>query len=116
TFAWDSEAPGKAAVHCVIVGFTRDKTVKPRLWDYETPQAEPYEIPVSTGINAYLVDGPNVLVQKRMAVLSDVLPKVTKGSQATDGGNLVVEIDEFAEVDADPIARKYLRPYKGSRE
>jgi len=25
TFAWDSEAPGKAAVHCVIVGFTRQK-------------------------------------------------------------------------------------------
>lgn len=25
TFAWDSEAPGKAAVHCVIVGFTRDR-------------------------------------------------------------------------------------------
>ncbi|WP_336620849.1 DNA methyltransferase [Corynebacterium sp. UMB4614] len=34
TFAWDSEAPGKAAVHCVIVGFTKKRAVKQRLWDY----------------------------------------------------------------------------------
>lgn len=34
TFAWDSEAPGKAAVHCVIVGFTKNRAVKQRLWDY----------------------------------------------------------------------------------
>ncbi len=31
TFAWDSEAPGKAAVHCVIVGFSRDTGVRQRL-------------------------------------------------------------------------------------
>ncbi|WP_311489339.1 DNA methyltransferase, partial [uncultured Corynebacterium sp.] len=34
TFAWDSEAPGKAAVHCVIVGFTKKRAVKQQLWDY----------------------------------------------------------------------------------
>ena len=43
TFAWDSEAPGKAAVHCVIVGFTRDSKVKPRLWDYPDVKGEPVE-------------------------------------------------------------------------
>src|SRR5699024_12268086 len=35
TFQWDSEAPGKAAVHCVIIGFTRDRESRPRLFDYE---------------------------------------------------------------------------------
>ncbi|AEX42903.1 DNA methyltransferase [Corynebacterium diphtheriae] len=34
TFVWGSEAPGKAAVHCVIIGFTRDRGVEQRLWDY----------------------------------------------------------------------------------
>lgn len=28
TFTWDSEDPGKATVHCVIVGFTRDRRAK----------------------------------------------------------------------------------------
>ena len=36
TFRWDSESASKdkAAVHCVIIGFTRDQTVKQRLFDY----------------------------------------------------------------------------------
>ncbi|MFL0448212.1 DNA methyltransferase [Corynebacterium xerosis] len=116
TFAWDSEAPGKAAVHCVIVGFTRDRGVKQRLWDYPQVNGEPVPMPVDQGINAYLVDGPIVLVRKRSQVLSSQLGKVTKGSQPTDGGNLVVEIDEHEEVSADPVAAKYLRPYRGGRE
>ena len=57
TFAWDSEAPGKAAVHCVIVGFTRDRGVKQRLWDYLDVKGEPVEINIDEGINAYLIDG-----------------------------------------------------------
>src|SRR5699024_1796389 len=50
-FAWDSEAPGKAAVHCVIVGFTRARTIKPRLWDYYTVDSTPNEAKVSIGVN-----------------------------------------------------------------
>lgn len=38
------------------------------------------------------------------------------GSMANDGGNLIVETSEFDEVADDPIAAKYLRPLKGSRE
>ena len=35
---------------------------------------------------------------------------------ANDGGNLIVEVDEYDTVAADPVAAKYLRPFKGSRE
>ena len=76
TFGWDSEAPGQAAVHCVIVGFTRDNAVKQRLWDYEKPNSEPVEVPVKVGVNAYLVDGPNVLITERSKPLSPLLPPV----------------------------------------
>ena len=85
--------PGKAAVHCLIVGFTRD-------W----------------GINAYLIDGPNVLVTSRSTPLSSEIMPTRFGNMATDGGNLIVEIEEYDEVSADPIAAKYLRPFRGSRE
>ena len=116
TFQWDSEAPGKAAVHCVIVGFTRDRGVKQRLWDYPDVRGEAAEQTVEQTINAYLVDGPNVLVRKRSKPLSSLIPTSTRGTQPTDGGNLIVEVDQYAEVVADPIAAKYLRPFRGSRE
>lgn len=116
TFAWDSEAPGKAAVHCVIIGFTRDNAVKQRLWDYAKPNAEPAEVPVKVGVNAYLVDGPNVLITKRSKPLSPLLPPVLRGSQPTDGGNLIVESADYETVMADPIAAKYVRPFIGAKE
>lgn len=116
TFAWGSDAPGKAAVHCVIVGFTRDDKFKPLLWDYPHVNGEPVEVPVTMGINAYLIDGPQVLVTKTMKPISPVLSTATRGSQPTDGGNLIVEVDEYDEVAADSIAAKYLRPFRMGRE
>lgn len=114
TFAWTSEAANAAAVHCVIIGFTKRK-VKPRLFTYSTLRGEPHEIPVKQ-INAYLVDGPNVLVHKRTTPLSPEMPEVEKGSMPTDGGYLVVTPEQYPTVAADAIAAKYLRPYIGSRE
>ena len=116
TFAWDSEAPGKAAVHCVIVGFTKNESARKQLWDYPSVKGDPVAVPVEHGINAYLVDALNVLITKRSGVLSPQLGTVVKGSQPTDGGNLIVEVDDYATVSADPIAAKYLRPFKGARE
>lgn len=116
TFAWDSQAPGKAAVHCVIVGFTRDRAVKPHLFGYAWPRSEPEHLPVSTGINGYLVDAPNVLVTKRSTPLSPEIATATMGSMPRDGGNLIVEIDEYDEVMADPLAAKYVRPFRMGRE
>src|SRR5699024_6439695 len=115
TFAWDSEAPGKAAVHCVIVGFTRDLDIKPRLWDYPRVNGEPVEQTVIRRINAYLVDGANVLVKKRSKPLA-AIPLARFGSKPVDGGNLIVEAKDYDEVAADPIAAKYLRPFRMGRE
>ncbi|MCY1656528.1 class I SAM-dependent DNA methyltransferase [Dietzia sp. SL131] len=116
TFAWDSEAPGKAAVHCVIVGFTRDRSAKPELWDYPDVRGRPTPRSVSTGINAYLVDGPNVLVTKAAAPISPEVGRTVYGSKPTDDGNLIVEVDEYDEVMADPIAAKYVHQFVGARE
>ena len=115
TFGWSSEATGKAAVHCVIVGFTRNRKIKPRLFDYATPKSDPHEVVTST-INAYLVDGPDVFVVKRGAPLSESLSPATFGAMPRDGGFLVVEVDQYDEVMADPIAAKYVRPFKGGEE
>ncbi|WP_342669914.1 DNA methyltransferase [Corynebacterium crudilactis] len=115
TFAWDSEAPGKAAVHCVIVGFTRDRGVKQRLWDYEHVNGPAHEITVRTGVNAYLVDGANLLVTKRSKPLSPVLLPVIYGSKPTDGGFLVPKAGTPLP-ESDPTAMKYVRRFVGAKE
>ena len=116
TFAWDSQAPGKAAVHCVIVGFTRDVKAPTTLWHYSSPISSPHMITPKNGINAYLVDAPNVLVEKRNKPLSPSITPATFGNMARDGGNLIVEVEEYESVASDPYASKYLRPFIGSRE
>src|SRR5690606_18390255 len=64
TFQWNNEARGVAAVHCVIVGFSREEVTPKRLFDYEDVRSEPHEIRPNN-INAYLVDAPNVLLPNR---------------------------------------------------
>lgn len=116
TFSWDSEAPGKAAVHCVIVGFDRNHEPRPRLWNYPNIKNEAVEVPVGRAINAYLVDGPNVLVEKESKPISPVIEKTAYGSKPTDGGHLIIEPDEYDEVMADPIAAQYVHRFIGAKE
>lgn len=115
TFSWTSEAADAAAVHCVIIGMEKKRRASATLYTYTDIKGEPTAVPAKN-INAYLVDAPNLFVKKRSTPLSEWVPKVTKGSQPTDGGNLVVEVDEYPKVKADPIASKYLHRYVGARE
>lgn len=116
TFAWTSEAPSAAAVHCVIVGFTKSPTGKPRLFEYSTAKGEPQEISPKIGINAYLLDQAWLLVSSRSSPLSPAVEKVARGHMATDGGHFIVKDADLAAVKADPVASKYLRPYVGAKE
>lgn len=117
SFRWDTEAPGRAAVHVSIVGFDRAKTSPtPQLWRYpESGVGEP-NLDEATRINPYLVDGPNVLVRRRSTPLNPQLPHALFGSMPNDGGHLIVEPDQHATFAADPVAAAYLRPLVGARE
>lgn len=116
SFQWSTEAPEGAAVHVSIIGFDQKTTPKPIIYTYpeggkgsSTPQHV-------NRINPYLIEGPNVLISSRTKPLSPSLELVTKGNQPTDDGNFIVTLDAYAEVAADPIAAKYLRPFIGARE
>lgn len=115
TFAWSSEAPGAAAVHCVITGYDKNEKRAPILFRYRDIKGSPTAVPVKT-INPYLVDGPVVYVEKRMKPLSRGLPEVKYGSKPTDGGHLLVGKNEYENVMEDPIAAKYLRKFIGAKE
>ena len=77
-------------------------------------KAEPEERLVKN-INPYLVAAPDLFVDKRMKPLAD-LPEVRFGSKPTDGGFLIVEPEDYDSVMADPIAAKYVRPFRMGRE
>ena len=115
TFQWSNEAKGNAAVHCVIVGFgPQDPAVK-TIYEYEDIKGQPHVVPVKH-INAYLVDAPDVFLPKRREPICNV-PPMTKGSQPTDGGNLLMDDEEKnALLVVEPQAAKWIRPFLGAEE
>lgn len=113
-FRWTSEAAGQAAVHCVIIGFSKDPA-NVRLFDYPTPNSEPVERQVSN-ITPYLTDGPTIIVLPRTKPLNPQLGEVAYGNKPTDGGWLVVGSEDYDKVMSDPVAAKYVRKYVGARE
>lgn len=112
TFAWVSEAPGAAAVHCVITGFDRDTSASSaRLFTYGSLKSEAVEQNVDH-LNAYLAPAINVFVEQRRDVLSPSLQPVSMGSMPRDGGNLLINDQvEYELVVSDPIAANYVRPF-----
>ena len=111
TFKWDSEAKEKAAVHCVIIGFSTAPTMRPKLifTGGSVPQ-------IAQNINPYLVDAPNVVVTSRGTTLCDV-PRMTKGNQPSDGGNLILSQEELdALIAKDGSIAACVRRYVGSKD
>jgi hypothetical protein len=66
-------------------------------------------------INIYLADSPVAAIAKHPLSITG-LPKMTNGSQPQDGGGLIVEAEQLHEVEADPIARKYLKRLVGAHD
>ena len=118
TFKWTNEAPGKAAVHCVIIGFAANSVVEtaPRLlFEYETATAEP-QVSTVPNISPYLIPAGNTLVQSRTKPLCNV-PEMVWGNKPVDGGNLIVENDELEEfLRQEPKAEKFIKKLIGSEE
>lgn len=118
TFAWDNESSGKAAVHCVIIGFSFLHQVKAKtLWEYPTPRGNPIEKNAEF-INAYLIDGPNVLVMARKLPFNANIPPLLTGNEPRDGGFLSnIDVAEVEAIRAsDPVAAGYIRQMIGSDE
>ena len=118
TFAWNNESSGQAAVHCVIIGVSRaGKYTTKRLWTYETPRSAPLAQECKN-INAYLIDGDNVLIGSRRKPLRPETPLMVSGNKPRDGGYLSdISIEEAEEIKrTDPIAAKYLRELIGAEE
>ena len=115
TFKWSNEAPGKAAVHCVIVGFGMGEPAQARLFDYADIAGEPHEIKAAR-INPYLVDAPEVALPTRSNRIC-AGPEMVNGSKPTDGGNLLLsDADKAALLVLEPEAAPWIRRFMGAEE
>ena len=110
TFRWDSEASQKAHVHCVIVGFSVSLNNKPKIL-YENDRFS-----IAKNINAYLVDADNVFIESRIKPICSV-PIMSKGSQPTDGGNLIITENEYSSfLEQEPKAIEVIKLFLGGEE
>lgn len=128
TFQWNSEARGKAAVHCVIIGLTFTEETERFIYEYDHVRGDPHVAKVSR-INGYLIDGPHYAVPARGQPQQGFL-KLHKGSQPTDGArlkgpgkkyvttsNLILDNKEReALLKAEPKCAKWLKPFVGGDE
>ena len=113
TFSWSNEASGKAAVHCVIIGFGLQDLPGKIIFEYDDIRGEPHAV-AANNINPYLIDGPNVMAEARMQPVCNV-SAIANGSIPADGGNLILTADERDELVAnEPTAAQWIRPYLGS--
>lgn len=111
TFKWSNEAKGKAAVHCVIIGFSSNVDTNKKILYDENGNLQTVE-----NINLYLVSAPNIIVNSRTKPLNDI-PKICKGSQPTDGGNLLLSENEKDDLlTSYPHLEPYIKPCYGAAE
>ena len=122
TFAWGSDAPGKAHVHVVIIGLDRAEDVprKRRLFSYPDIKGEPGETRHSM-ITPYLVDGgaltnPHLVVREESRPINGMRRLLT-GSKPIDNGHYIFTAKKrSAFLECEPDAAKFMRPFVGARE
>ena len=111
TFKWGNEAKGKQAqVQCVIIGFSDYKN------DKEKKIFDENNLSVANNINPYLVDAPDIMVERRSTPICDV-PTMGIGNKPIDGGYYLFtkeERDEF--IKKEPKSQKLFKEWIGAEE
>ena len=122
TFAWGSDARGKAHVHVVILGLDGREEVpgRKRLFSYPDINGDPEETRHAV-LSPYLFDGggladPHLTVREESSPING-LKKLITGTQPLEKGNLTFSsAAKCSFLAREPEAEPYFRPFPGSRE
>ena len=87
SFKWTNNAKSNAGVTVNIIGLRNKHSNKEKLIFSEN------RVITAKNINPYLANAENILIYKRSKPISR-LPQMTKGSQPTDGGNLLLKKED----------------------
>ena len=110
SFKWSNNAKHAAAVFCIVVGL-QAKSNSPKYIISEKNRIQ------TNAISCYLTPGTTEIIDKQSDRISSFVPKMVRGSMASDNGNLILN-DE----DVNSLTNKYpwtkiiIRPYIGSQE
>jgi len=111
TFKWNNEAKGKAAVHCVIIGFSGATSIRKKI----IFESDGTEI-IANNINPYLVDARNIFITKRSTPICAV-PQMNYGSMPIDNGFLILsEEEKELFIQQEPITKLFIKKYVGGEE
>ena len=122
TFAWGSDARGKAHVHVVIIGLDGREAVpgRKRLFSYPDINGDPVETRHAV-LSPYLFDGGG-LADPHLTVREESFPingmkKLITGTQPLEKGNLTFSnAAKSSFLAREPKAEPYFRPFPGARE
>ena len=122
TFAWGSDARGKAHVHVVILGLDRREAARAekRLFSYPDIIGEPEET-THSALSPYLF-GAGGLADPHLTVRQEGRPingmaRLISGTQPIDNGHYIFTPEQRAAfLETDPGAEPFLRPYVGALE
>ncbi|MCA9420768.1 MAG: class I SAM-dependent DNA methyltransferase [Pseudomonadales bacterium] len=111
---WANLASHNAGVTVVIVGISNNPKKNRRIFsisdDGETTEK------VVDSINAYLVSGSNIIVEKAMKPLTEV-SAMDFGNKADDGGHLTLSSSQLYEMNIEEHGkRKFIKQFYGSKE
>ena len=110
SFVWTSEAVEKAAVHCVIIGFSCYHQRMKYLFEHNRKKEVSH-------INGYLVDGADVFIKARGTPRDGSMPKMTQGSKPVDSGNLIYSEEEYKKfITTYPTKVHFLKRFMGSAD
>ena len=110
TFVWANETKDSAHVHCVIIGFSLFKTKKDKII-YNNSNSNTVR-----NINSYLLDTQDIFLPSRSKPICPV-PKLKRGSQATDDGNLILNKEEKDNLlDKYPFLDEVIRPFMNGKD
>ena len=123
TFAWGSDARGKAHVHVVILGLAqrRLEPLEKRLFSYDDINGEPVESR-HKALSPYLIDAFNLrdrhlVIYERREPLQPNSPRFRMGSKIVDGGHYLFDkAEKIKFVEDEPDSLDHFRPIVGSHE
>lgn len=114
SFKWTNLASHNAGVIVAIVAIAREARAQKSLF---LPSDSNIVIEQKVdNINAYLVAGPNSIVEQERTPISG-LSQMLFGNMPRDGGNFILSSDERrALIDRHPDLSSFIRPYLGSEQ
>ncbi|MDD2878731.1 MAG: lactate dehydrogenase [Acidiphilium sp.] len=114
SFKWANLASNNAGVTVAIIGLSRDQKASRKLYTIaEDGHVLSKEV---SNINAYLVGGADVIIEKRSSPLSG-LSSMDLGNMPYDGGNLLLTKQEVVDLNIiDSKRLQFVRRIYGSKE